>query len=303
MKTAFTFILFMWVSGIAQPNNSTFIFLSDTQQPIWIETLRLNEHDNEKATSIIYRAIEEESTATTIFHLGDITSVGMIDSYWESFDKFQKNIQTPVYPVIGNHDYFIIKKYALKQFHKRFPSLSSLWYSVVSAPVAFIALNSNFSELSDSEKQNQQDWYFNELARFENDSTIKSVIVLCHHSPYTNSTIVSPSDAVQKLFVTPFFMYRKTSVFLSGHAHAYEHFQRGGKEFLVIGGGGGLLQPLLTGSKQRFSDLFENQSPIRFFHFVQCDLQNSGLQFKVKKLRNDFSGFEIVDSLSVPFYR
>lgn len=284
---------------IGQQRDSSIIFVSDTQAPMWIETLRLQEYDNEKATKLIYRAIDQESTAVAVFHLGDITSIGMFDSYWSSFDDFHNALRLPLYPVVGNHEYFFFKKPAIAQFQKRFPTISSTWYSVVIQSIGIIALNSNFSELSDDERLQQQTWYLEELSKFESDSSICSVIVLSHHSPFTNSTIVDPSQDVQQHFFAPFSMYQKTAVFISGHAHAYEHFRKNGKELLVIGGGGGLLQPLLIGNEQRFYDLFSQMHSLRFFHYIECTVQQNSLQFLVKKLRNDFSGFAIADTVTI----
>ena len=234
MRKIIFLILIISTIIIAQQRDSSIIFVSDTQAPMWIETLRLPEHDNKKATKLIYHAIEQESTAVAVFHLGDITSIGMMDSYWKPFDEFRKHLRVPLYSIIGNHEYFFFKKPALEQFHNRFPSVTTTWYSVVTHSVAIIALNSNLSQLS-------------------------------------------------------------------GHAHAYEHFQNNGKEFLVIGGGGGLLQPLLTGSEQRFTDLFSRDQSLRFFHYIECRIEKELLRFSVKKLRSDRAGFDAVDSISVRF--
>jgi len=299
MRKIILLILTVSVIIIAQQRDSSIIFVSDTQAPMWIETLRLQEHDNEKATQIIYRAIKQESTAVAVFHLGDITSIGMIDSYWRSFDEFHKHLRVPLYPVLGNHEYFFFKKPALEQFQKRFPTMSAMWYSVVLQSVAIIALNSNFSQLTEDERIQQQTWYLEQLSKFESDTSINSVIVVCHHSPFTNSTIVDPSRGVQRYFVTPFSMYQKTAVFISGHAHSYEHFRNNGKELLVIGGGGGLLQPLLIEREQRYYDLYNQMNTMRFFHYIECVVQQNSLQFFVKKLRNDFSGFDVADSVTV----
>ncbi len=294
-------VLFVACSVLAQQQVPSIIFVSDTQQPLWIETLRLKEHDNEKAARTIFKAIEQESTAVGIFHLGDITSMGMFDSYWHTFDEFRKNIRVPFYPVIGNHEYYLFKKPALDQFQNRFPEVTTTWYSVVIKSVAIIILNSNFSKLSDDEKTQQDRWYSAQLSDFENDSTVRAVIVLSHHSPYTNSTIVDPSQEVQRRFVVPFVSYRKTIAFLSGHAHAYEHFQKAGKEFLVIGGGGGLLHTLLTETQQRFHDVYSQTLSLRYFHFAECSFRPNSLLFSIKKLRNDATGFDVVDTVSVVY--
>ena len=301
MTKTILIVLFISCSVLAQKQVPSIIFVSDTQQPLWIETLRLKEHDNEKAARAIFNAIEQESTAVGIFHLGDITSMGMFDSYWHTFDEFRKNIRVPFYPVIGNHEYYLFKKPALDQLQNRFPAISATWYSVVIKSVAIIILNSNFSKLSDDEKTQQDRWYSAQLSGFESDSTVRAIIVLCHHSPYTNSTIVDPSQEVQSRFVEPFVSHHKTMVFISGHAHAYEHFQKDGKEFLVIGGGGGLLHPLLTGTQQRSYDMFSQALSLRFFHFAECSFRPNSLLFSIKKFRNDATGFDGVDTVSVVY--
>lgn len=282
-------------------NKQPVLFVSDTQQPIWVETLRLQEHANEIATQHIYDAIERESTAAAIFHLGDITSIGMFESYWKPFDDFQSTVPAPIYPVMGNHDYFFFRDAAMEQFRKRFPALRSSWYSAIIQSVAVIALNSNFSELTDDERIQQQTWYRQQLLRFDYDPKVNAIIVVCHHSPFTNSTIVHPSEGVQKHFLPLFFAARKTAAFISGHAHSYEHFQINGKDFLVIGGGGGLLHPLLTHSAQRYQDLFSRESSMRFFHYLQCDIGSQSLLFSIHKLKQNFSGFEVIDSIRIRY--
>ncbi len=286
---------------VAKKHFPSIIFVSDTQQPIWFETFFLDENDNQKATSLIYHEIELDTSAIAIFHIGDITAVGMFDSYWNTFDEFKRKLKAPFYPVIGNHDYFYFKTPALKQFQKRFPAMTQTWYSVVIQAVGIIALNSNFSKLSDEDCKLQKQWYQKQLYRFDSDSTISSVIVLSHHAPYTNSKIAEPSYEVQKQFLPAFLLSSKASVFISGQSHAYEHFKMDGKNFFVIGGGGGLLHPLMTGSEQRYHDEFDKEFSKGFFHYLECSIERDSLVFYVNKLKNDFSGFTMVDSISVSY--
>ncbi len=151
--------------GDLRHNRLPILFISDIQQPTWIETLWLQEHNNPTATQHIYRAIEQVSTAAAIFHLGDFTSIGMFGSYWKPVDDFQSKVPAPIY--------------------------------------------------------------------------------------------------------------------------------------LVIGGGGGLLHSLLTGAEQRYRDVFNDTSSIRFFHYVQCDIGARSLEFSVRRLKHDFSEFASVDTVSV----
>ena len=71
------------------------------------------------------------------------------------------------------------------------------------------------------------------LDSLERDSSIISVFVGCHHPPFTNNTIVGGSADVRNQYVPPFLHHAKCKLFLSGHANAFEHFQKSGKDFVV----------------------------------------------------------------------
>src|ERR1700742_961630 len=107
-------------------------------------------------------------------------------------------------------------------------------------------------------------WYKSTLSSLDNNTAIKTIIVSCHHAPYTNSTIVGCSKPVQQYFVPAYIQTKKCRLFITGHAHAFEHFKSQGKDFLVIGGGGGLHQPLDT-SNSCISDLVSKYKPM--FHY------------------------------------
>ncbi len=278
---------------------STVIFISDTQQPLWIETLRLHATNNEEATQRLFSAIQHETTAVALFHLGDFSSIGMFDASWQPFDAFQRSLHIPIYPVLGNHDYYVFPFFSMKQFHRRFPGVDRTWYATTVGAVRVIALNSNFSYLSDEERLAQRSWYREMLSSCSLDSTVKAVIVVCHHPPFTNSDIIDPTADVQHEFVPAFLANDKCAVFITGHAHTYEHFIVRKKNFLVIGGGGGLLHPLRSGERRLFQDVFSDSASPRFFHYLECAVTPTAMNFSVHKLRSDFSGFETVDPFTV----
>ena len=128
-------------------------------------------------------------------------------------------------------------------------------------------LNSNFSHLSSEENLEQQRWYKNKLRSLQNNPNVSSIIVGCHHPPFTNSTIVSGSDEVREFFVPQFLKTSKCKLFLSGHAHTLEHFIISGKQFMVIGGAGGLQHPLEDDPKH--TDQFQSKLPLRPFHYAK----------------------------------
>ncbi|MGE5842123.1 MAG: metallophosphoesterase family protein, partial [Deltaproteobacteria bacterium] len=162
-----------------------------------------------------------------------------------------------------------------------------------------VLLNSNFNALSEEERGKQLSWYQETLQALDRDGTVGLVVVACHYPPYTNSTIVSPSVEVQKLFVSPFLESAKARIFFSGHAHAAEHFRIDGKDFLVIGGGGGLQHPLLSDSESRWPDLFPQKTQKRMFHYVEGILTGRSATLKVRMLKENFSWF--VDAMTVRF--
>ena len=295
----FFLVFFLGVSLIttafAQRVHETKIgFISDTQQPIWIEKIFLPANNNKAATDAIFSSIIKNDSISALFHLGDITGWDMFPSDWEQIDKnFEKlkKVNILIYPALGNHDYFLLPKYAIPRFYKRFPAIKESWYSVRIENVAVIILNSNYFQLSDDEIQKQKKWYLNKIEQLEKNDSVNAIIVGVHHSPFTNSRIVNPSEDVQNDFVPSFLKSDKCKLFISGHAHAFEHFKRSGKDFLVIGGGGGLQHPLLMGGSQRWKDLFPIPTSKRMFHYLVCEMKGSLLDVKVMMLNSDFKTF------------
>ncbi len=294
------FLLFFFLScslittTLSQSVHETKIgFISDTQQPMWIEKIFLAANNNSVATNAIFSSIIEKESISALFHLGDITAFGMCPSEWEEIDKNLEKLKKaniPIYPALGNHDYFLFKKNALPQFKKRFPAIKETWYSVRIENVAVLILNSNYFRLSDTEIQKQKSWYVNKIEELEKDDSISAIIVGVHHSPFTNSRVVDPSEVVRKDFVPPFLKSDKSKLFISGHAHAFEHFKRNGKDFLVIGGGG-LQHPLLMGGSQRWKDLSPIPTSKRMFHYLVFEMKDSKLNVRVMMLNSDFRTF------------
>lgn len=279
-------------------SRSSIVFLSDTQQPMWIETLRLPRHDNEQAARAIYRSVAQESTAAAIVHLGDITYAGMFTSAWEDFDAFRKNVAVPLVSVPGNHEYFFLSPFAMRQYRQRFPS-DETWHTFVVKNVAVIVLNSNMSRLDDEENAEQRVWYEHLLKEYDADSSIAAVIVGCHHPPFTNSAIVDPSAEVREYFFGSFARSTKGILFLSGHAHTFEQFTEEGKTALVIGGGGGLQQPLLPEAERRFHSVASDVNGT--FHYIVCHIEEQRLRVEVRTLTPQQSVVPSAHVIDLPF--
>ena len=88
------------------------IFLSDTQSPIWIETLILDRNNNESARDKIFSEILS-TKPKAVFHFGDLVSFGFSNSDWFSVDKFTEALSDSgigFYPTLGNHELFLYPK-------------------------------------------------------------------------------------------------------------------------------------------------------------------------------------------------
>ncbi|HEX8314689.1 MAG TPA: hypothetical protein VF609_06850, partial [Flavisolibacter sp.] len=122
------------------------------------------------------------------------------------------------------------------------------------------------------------------------------IISGCHHSPFTNSKIVGANKDVQDKFVPLFLASKKSKLFITGHSHNYEHFKTGGKDFFVIGGGGGLHQPLRTG-EDCSADLAHDYKPE--FHYLSVKRTGNQLKVSSVQLKKDFSCFEDGQSMVI----
>jgi len=212
-----------------------------------------------------------------------------------------RRARIPVYPALGNHDYLFSSAEGLKNVRKRFPGLKETWYLKRIGKLAVVILNSNLAKLSEEERIQQERWYRETLKSLERESAIGAVVVCCHHSPFTNGKITGSSRQVRKVFVPPFLAQEKCKLFLSGHAHTFEHFLKEGKDFAVIGGGGGLLHDLHEGDEAKWKDLYPRRA--RHFHYVRCDPEEKGLRVTVKMLKRDHSSLEAVYSFVIPWRR
>jgi hypothetical protein len=266
-------------------------FISDTQQPMALEKIRLRPNHNIKATSLLLADVLKQKPLS-IYMLGDVVALGSSTRKWHTMDRFidtcRKN-NIAVHALLGNHDLMWSRRKGERNFQHRFPDHVDTGYVSIIDSIAIVMLNSNFKKLSASEIEKQQHWYTAILNGLNSDSSIKTIIVTCHHAPYSNSRIVGSSALVQHYFLPAFMQTAKCHLFITGHAHAFEHFTYAGKNFLVIGGGGGLHQPLDTSAK-RIADIAFGFKPM--FHYLSMQRKGNKLLLTSRFLKPDFSGIE-----------
>lgn len=254
--------------------------------------------DNYNAVRDIFRQIAKENPAF-LFLLGDLVFAGEIESYWKKFDHLISPVrekQIPAYSVLGNHEYFSYPHNMFKYFFARFPHLEqNTFFELGFGNCRILALNSNFGSLPKKEQQDQVMWYRDRLDALEKDSSVASVIVACHHPPYSNSDAAGDDANVQLDFVNPFVTAKKTKLFVCGHSHAYEHFIIEGKHFINSGGAGP--RQKIKPSVPTKQDLYQG-GETRPHHYLKVYPLPDGLRIEMMKLGDD-GLFSVGDTVTI----
>lgn len=291
----FAFALLCFVTAKSQQpfaGDSTLLaFASDTQKPMWVETLFLKSNHNRQATKKIFNEFGQVRPKA-LFLLGDVVNLGYSNKQWKDMSSYLNQLRQEgieVHAALGNHEVMGRARKGENKFQTYFPEHVRTGYVRVIDSIAVILLNSNFAKMTAADNELQLKWYKQTLKALDNDPSVEYIITGCHHSPFTNSKIVGSSKSVEEKFVAPYLASAKSRLFLSGHSHNFEHYQVKGKDFMVIGGGGGLHQPLRIGDNI-LPDLAADYKPE--FHFLTVKRCAIGLQLKSYELKKDFTGFQ-----------
>lgn len=272
------------------PVNPVLAFAADTQAPMLVETILLKPFKNRKATELLFTDVLQKMPRA-FFLLGDVVNLGYSSRQWKNIDRYLEALRLArinVHAILGNHEVMGRPREGQAKFQIRFPDHSPTGYVLTYDSIAVVLLNSNFKTMTPDERRKQDEWFEKTLEELDADASLHFIIVGCHHSPFTNSRIVKPSKDVERQFVPPFLASRKAKLFLSGHCHAFEHYKVSGKDFLVIGGGGGLRQPLRQGLGT-LADLALEYKPM--FHYITITT-GEALAIRSYHINKLFSGFE-----------
>lgn len=287
-----------FVGEIRQEGTEPFAIVGDLQTTSMLEFWR---EENDLERERVVRRIASTRPAFLVM-LGDLVSNGSSALEWADFDVLcepLRRARVPVFAVPGNHEYWMFAG-DLSHYSQRFPHLDKRTYSTVKyGPLALVLLNSNKDQISTWDEQAA--WYREEIRRLDADPSVRGVLVMTHHPPYTNSTVTSDEVHVQEAFVPAFKASKKTLAMVSGHVHSYERFTYGEKTFVVSGGGGGPRAELLTGSGCRHPDDHFSGPAIRAFHYLAVKPTPAGLEVDVLGLSDDLGAFSAIDAFELPF--
>jgi predicted phosphohydrolase len=269
----------------------SFVVLGDLQPTSRLEAWR-ESNDPERAL-IVERIARIQPDFVAL--LGDLVFRGSSRSSWIDFDAMWAPVakaHVATFPVLGNHEYWLSRNAGLVHFFTRFPRLCGRrWYAARYGPLGLVFLDSNRHALTAFLWATQMRWLDRTLARFDAASDVRGVLVLLHHPPFTNSTVTSDARHVQREIVPFFAAAQKTLAMIAGHVHSYERFERGGKHYVVAGGGGGPRVRLHEGPRRRHADDAFAGPALRSFHFLQFTPSAEGLEAVVCGLEKGGSDF------------
>jgi hypothetical protein len=276
-------------------SNKRMLFISDTQAPLAAEKLVLHAYRNEEARDSLFADIIRSRPAN-LFMLGDLESRGSNEKSWSPLDNFlgsMKRINARVYALPGNHEYMGFSHNGIALFRSRFGDEELNGYSAIIDSVAVVMINSNFGKMGDKALSDELLWYSDKMRTLDYDPAVRAIIVCTHHAPFSNSRIVGSSQPVAERIVPVFEKTKKARLFLSGHSHNLECF--GGpeeKHFMVIGGGGGIAQPLEPEDKCIKKDLLrQDEKPVNFYIIIERN--GNKLNVTVRGFKKDFHFYNL----------
>lgn len=286
---------------VSRRRTGRFAVVGDLQRTSLAEIFR---ESNERERARLVREIAAYGPDFLVC-AGDLVFSGSSRLDWEEFDALTRPLRdagVPMLPILGNHDYWPRKTAALENYFARFPHVSGQrWYSVTYGPLGLVFLDSNEKALGKARWSEETAWFASELARFDGTRAVRGTVVFVHHPPFTNSTVTPDEAHVKRAFVPPFLAAKKTLAMISGHVHSYEQFAKGGKTFLVTGGGGGPRVRLASGAARRHPEDAFSGPEVRHFHFLLCSPGPEGLQIEVVGLEKGADAFATLNRFTLPW--
>lgn len=193
-----------------------------------------------------------------IYPYGDVKQYGK--AYFE--EPYAPLIRGGVsfYPTIGNHDE---RRGHLKDQMAYF-KMPNQYYKVSRGPVDIFVLNTTYFVRSPA----QQAWIKKSLA----ESKARWKIVMAHHPLYSSGRH-GPTEGL-KAILEPLLIHYKVDLYLCGHDHDYERFQKTeGVQYIISGGGGAHLTD--------FRKILPNsQVRIRAHHFLFVEILGEDIWIK-----------------------
>ena len=286
-----------------ESRSGAFAIVGDTQRTLLVEQVFLGREVNTQETTQLLAVLAGEPIDFLV-HLGDLVGNGGSRNAWDTFDRQMDPIVragVSVLPILGNHEYMFGGQKNLVHLRDRFTSMrASSRFVKLYQGVLLIGLNTNRDKMSDAEWDDQTTWFRDTVQAADQNPDIRGIVAFGHHPPYTNSTCVKDDLNVQADLVPTITGSRKFLALFSGHAHGYERFHEGGKEFIISAGGGGPRGDVRTGRKQRHPDLFHGTT-VRPFNYLVVSIGDAGIEITVKGFQKGEANVAVVERFTLPF--
>lgn len=256
-------------AGEAPHNPFTFVAYGDTRTG----------HADHRAVVNLIQGLSPE----LVLHTGDMVTSGDREDEWKKFDEITRGLRerTAFYPCPGNHDM------GGSGYADRFAGLSGsrarLYYSFDAGPFRFISLNS-IDEESLKPGGAQYQWLESQLG----GAGGRAIIVFMHYplfSPGPHGASLGLREALH-----PLFRRSQVRVVFAGHDHLYYRTVREGILYVVTGGGGAPLYPIVSPSDALPGDVSES-----VHHAVLIKVDRGAMQLTA--LREDHT---VIDALTLP---
>lgn len=199
---------------------------------------------------------------------------GVADPLWKTVfeDMYDpKRMNFPWYLTYGNHDFEFGKAPIELQYTRdnpnsrwKFPAryyrLELLAAGSDKPLVVAFMLDSNHQNATAEEWEGQKQWLDTELGKVPDGAW---TICTFHHPPFTNGD--HGDNGKIQVEWGPIFKKHNVDVVLCGHDHDLQHLEVPGwtQTFLMVGGGGGRIRPMLVDNRGPFS-----RSIYGFAHFT-----------------------------------
>lgn len=243
-----------------------FAFISDTQ----------NSYRNHfKTAQFLGKLIQQHRAIKFLVHGGDFVQFSF-EELWQKYRAVATNAyshQIPILPIHGNHEYYFDP--GSSYFKELYASESTKrgYYVVEFDKFVIIVLNSNFDELTEPERINQDAWLEDMLANFTGK---KWMAVAYHHPGYSSDTtcVMMPKNPeyVEDNWL-PLFVEYGVSLVLNGHNHLYERLNFQGIEQVNAGPAGGGFCPLQEADAYAQNIASETRTVTLFQFFIWGELE------------------------------
>jgi hypothetical protein len=183
----------------------------------------------------------QKEHADLLLQTGDMTGDAGVDALWPRFFAVEEPIlaSVPMYPALGNHE--LLHDPTASHFHHYFalPRPDAIedaerYYAFHVANALFIALDGNLAR-----SREQARWLGATLDHAAADPAVRHVFLFFHQPPFSAGEQCG-SAAELGLWVPQIEKpaNEKIRAVFSGHEHCYEHLERHGVRYFVLGGGG-----------------------------------------------------------------